>query len=535
MIFYESYFELSNEAVVKYAKEISEAYEKEAKKRVDNVQKFKLTVEEILLRYQDLFGAGVPCHVVGFWHFGKLQFSVEVKGDSRNPLVIDDQYAYSFDLLTQMGMFPKYSYSPRNGGNNVVVIPAELKARKNQFLINVLIAVVLAVVCFYGMKLLPANASSFIETGFIKPIFIKMTNIMAEIATPLVFLAVVTGIIGIGDTRSFGKMGQKLLTGMLTTYLFAGILCAIVSSFVYGVGKAAGNGDYGFVSQMVQLVLDIIPDNLVAPFAIDNDLQVITIAVFVGFVLLVLGNKVKIVTQVLTELSDVVYKAMAFVCKCISALIFFGILNVMCNEMSGFENLYKMIILFICCSLATVLFVVLKTYRVARVPFGVLFKKQLPTTLINLTTSSQVSALPSNMECCKHKFGIDERLVNFGLPLGIVVFMPCGAIFISLVAWSLSAMWGIPFDLGQVVKVTFLGIILAIAAPPIPGSALAIMPIVFSACGLPPEAYPIGILMGTVIGYACPLLNGFLLQQELLCAAVKLNACDKEVLKKPEQ
>ena len=76
----------------------------------------------------------------------------------------------------------------------------------------------------------------------------------------------VKGIIGIGDTRSFGKMGQKLLTGMLTTYLFAGILCAVVSSFVYGVGKAAGKGDYGFVSQMVQLVLDIIPDNLGSQF-----------------------------------------------------------------------------------------------------------------------------------------------------------------------------------------------------------------------------------------------------------------------------
>ena len=37
MIFYESNFELSNEAVVKYAKEISEVYEKEAKKRVGKI------------------------------------------------------------------------------------------------------------------------------------------------------------------------------------------------------------------------------------------------------------------------------------------------------------------------------------------------------------------------------------------------------------------------------------------------------------------------------------------------------------------
>ena len=164
---------------------------------------------------------------------------------------------------------------------------------------------------------------------------------------------------------------------------------------------------------------------------------------------------------------------------------------------------------------------------------SLLFKKQLPTTLINLTTSSQVSALPENIICCKEKFGISNRLVDFGLPLGIVIFMPCGTCFLGLTVWALADLAGLPVSVFQLIIIMIMAIIVGIAAPPIPGSALTVIPIMLSICNIPLDYYPVAIILGTILGYFLPLLNGFCLQLEMLIIADKLDMLDREVLRRP--
>lgn len=58
---------------------------------------------------------------------------------------------------------------------------------------------------------------------------------------------------------------------------------------------------------------------------------------------------------------------------------------------------------------------------------GVLIKKLLPTFLIALSTSSSSAAFGTNIESCK-ALGIDKKLINFGVSIGQIIFMPAGAI-----------------------------------------------------------------------------------------------------------
>lgn len=51
-----------------------------------------------------------------------------------------------------------------------------------------------------------------------------------------------------------------------------------------------------------------------------------------------------------------------------------------------------------------------------------------PAFLIALTTASSSAAYGTNMNCCEEKLGINSRITNFGLPLGIVLYMPGTAI-----------------------------------------------------------------------------------------------------------
>ena len=81
-----------------------------------------------------------------------------------------------------------------------------------------------------------------------------------------------------------------------------------------------------------------------------------------------------------------------------------------------------------------------------------------------------------------------------------------------------------------VVKIAIVAVIIAIAAPPIPGSALAVMPILFSASGANPFLMPVAVIAGSTIGYLLPAMNGYCLQLELLRIASEM-----DMMKKKEQ
>lgn len=533
MILIEKSAFLTNETIENLTQTMTKTYESLAGKRVGNKTAFSLMAQEVLLRCRDVYGTERPCRITGEKRFGKINFTISVPGPQIDPIQreMDD---YSYDILASMGIVPKYTYRGRNGGTNYVLLPGELKPKKNAMIKNIGLAIVLAVLLSFGLRCLPDAAASSVLDSFIAPCFGKLIAILTELATPLVFLSVINGITGIGNPNTFGKIGKKLLSGMMFTYIFSGILFSFFAVLFYPVSSEGGGGG-SFLTQIVQLVLDIIPDNMLYAFTIDNDLQVITIAIFVGFVMLLLGEKIRHVNEFCMECAEIINRMMAIVCKLLPVVVFLGVVNLLSSDLSQLINIYKMIVLFLLCTVILIGFMLIRTKLVTKAPLGVLFQKQLPTLMINLTTSSQVSALTENMKCCKEKFGIDEKMVDFGLPLGVVVYMPCGAMFFGLVTWSLANLSGTPIGISEVIKICLVAIIVAIAAPPIPGSACAVMPIVFSACGMSNDVLPLAIIMATFLGYLLPAINGYCLQLELLISAKKLNLVDTKRMMKPER
>lgn len=530
MIFMREEGLLTNEKIEYFTDQMTERYVSVAGKRAGNKISFSLMAQEMLLRFRDLYGTETPCKITGQKSFGKILFNIQQKGPQIDPVNMEEDVSYSYDILTRLGVMPKYSYSSRNGGVNTVTIVGELRPKKNAMLKNMLIAIILALVCSLGLRSLPVSISSIVMGGFISPFFTKMITILTELATPFVFFAVVTGITGIGSQAAVGKIGKKLLSGMMITYLFAGIVFSVLAAAIYPL-SSEGGGSGNFIGQIVQLVLDIIPDNMLSAFTIDNDLQVITIAVFAGIIMLSLGERIKLVNSFCVECTEIITRMMGVVCRFLPVVVFFGVVNLLLSDLSQVINIYKMVLIFLVSAIILIVFMLIRTKISIKVPLKVIFKKQMATLMINLTTSSQVSALPENMKCCKGKFGIDEKMVDFGLPLGIVVYMPCGAIFLGLATWSLANISATPIGFGEVIKICLISIIVAIAAPPIPGSACAVMPIIFSSCGIPNEVFPLAIIMATFIGYLLPAINGYCLQLELLMAAKKLGMVDMERLK----
>ena len=416
-------------------------------------------------------------------------------------------------------MNPRYVYRA-NRNLNIVTIPVAMKPQKNALLLGIITAAALSVITYFGAFLLPETVREGYLIPMIATLFGKFSSVFSALATPLVLFAVISGIGGIVDVSSFGKIGGLFLKRLMITYFIAmGAMLAVgLPLNITALHSDSGGGNV-FIDLM-KLVLDIIPGNIVDPFLIDNDLQVIVIAIFIGVIMLILGDKVSQIRGLVDEAGILINHMMMAVCKLLPLFVYLGFSNLLLGgQLKEIGSVSKIILICLVGAFITISITIIRTLIVTKMSFGELFKDQLPSLLINLTTSSQVSALPESMKCCKEKWHIDEKLVDFSLPLGMVVYMPNGAIMLGSIVWVLTAASEGPADISTLIKLVFVAIIIAIAAPPIPGSAFAVLPILFSACGTDLSMMPLAIIVGSTVGYLLPAMNGYCLQLELLMLA----------------
>lgn len=489
-----------------------------------------LNFEEILIQLKNAYGEEAKCTVLyrkSIWG-AKVVFAV--KGTEINPFALkNEELSYSRQILQAYDVLPAYRYN-RNSGTNEITIELLQKPIKNKMLISIFAAVVLAVICRLLLGYLSAEMLELLKGSIITPVFSKFTAVITGVATFLVFFSVITGIIGVGNSVALGNMGGRLLKAAGVTYFFTAVVLSATSCIFYKVSNISASGN-NVVKELVQLLLDMIPNNLLQCFVVDNDLQVVVLAVFVGVVLLIMGEKASKLNEMIFTVSEVVNAMMTIICKALPAVVFFGILNMLLGDVSEVIRVYKVALIFVISSVLIICFLFVKLKLTIKISLKELFKMQWATTLINLATSSQVAAMPESMKCCKEKFKIDSNFVDFSLPLCIVTYMPCGAAFLGAVVYGMADITGVPIDATFVIKLAIMAVIVAIAAPPIPGSAFAVMPIMMAGCGVPDTYYSVAIVLGTILGYFLPALNGYCMQLEVLYTAHKLNLVGKENMK----
>ena len=518
---------LTNEVIAEWTDKANKIYEDALPKKHNSTPMVRLGIEETLLRFRDYYGTKSMCSIRCHKERNTLRFVIAQSGEHINPLVIEDS-ELPLDILERLDLKPQYSYRAKNAMNTVTV-PVQLPQRKNAMLIHLGIAVILAILTGLIVKVLPGEiGEAYIQPAFAE-LFKKLSSIFSALATPLVFCAVINGINGLGDVASFGKIGAQLLKRMLFTYFMA-------MAIMIGIGMPLGlvtthsfvKGENVF-QQLLTLVLDIIPSNLVEPFRIDNDLQVIVLAIFIGTVMLIMGEKLSRVRDFISEIGDLVNKMMLLVCKLLPLFVYLGVSDLMLgNRLNNISKISQILLISLVGAAIVIVITIVRTKVMTGLSVKKIFSAQLPSLMINLTTSSQVSALPESIKCCKEKYCIDSKLVDFGLPLGIVVYMPNGAIMLGSMAWVLTVMNSGPVDVMMMLKIAFVATIIAIAAPPIPGSAFAVMPILFSVCGTDLSMMPLAVIVASTVGYLLPAMNGFCLQLELLMTAWKSDMLDKE-------
>ena len=159
----------------------------------------------------------------------------------------------------------------------------------------------------------------------LKPLGDAFIKLVKMIIAPVIFLTIVTGISGMSQLSSVGRVFGKAMAYFLFFSTLALVVGLVVANVVQpGAGMNINVADLdqtavkGYVAKSHEMTLtgfalDIIPKTLVSPFVGDNILQVLLVAVLFGIGLAMVGEAGRPVLNFLDALTTPVFKSILLV------------------------------------------------------------------------------------------------------------------------------------------------------------------------------------------------------------------------------
>jgi len=297
--------------------------------------------------------------------------------------------------------------------------------------------------------------------------FIKLIKMMIA---PVVFCTIVTGIAGMTDKSSLGRlMSKTLLLFLVLTLISLGIGLAAVHLFKPGVGmnidpaslSMAGLSQYTESAAklgVVDFFMHIIPDTFVGAFNKGEVLPVLFIAVLCGFALSAMGERGRPVLDVLEALSQMVFRIFGYLMR-FAPVGAFGALAFTVGQygITSLGSLAKLVMtLYIACAFF-VLVVLGALCRMHGFSLWKLLRYFREEFLVVLGTSSTEPVLPRMIEKLEG-LGCKKGVVGLVLPTGYSFNLDGTAIYLSLAAIFIAQACNIDLSLGQ--TLTMLAIML---------------------------------------------------------------------------
>lgn len=519
---YKEEFILSTETIDRVSQLFGEALEEAGTDKRD-ILRIRLSLEDILgMWMKKLENNAVQYKMVQ--RFGRLSASVCVEGTQVSPDEDEQGFLFSSRLLAQAGLALEYSY--KNGKNYLICGPLK-KAQTGQ-MTNLLFAILAAFLIGGIVKTLPEGAQNIV-LEIVNPVFQTILNILRAISSPMIFLAVCWGIISIGDLSAVGKIGKKLIIRMIAGTFAVGSVFALLASPFFKIVWGKNEAVLGGFTDIYTMILDIVPPDIVSPFLNGNALQIVFLGICIGIALLVLGQRVSVIQDIIVQANEVVFFLMGVISKLVPAFVFLSIFNLLLFDADvNVWGIVKVFALTIPGCLLLMLVYVLGMAAKFRISPALIVKKLLPTYLIALSTASSAAAFATNLETCTKKLGIPDKVANFAIPLGQVIYMPGAVIGFLTIVFCMAEYYGVQITVMWMVTAVLTAGLLAMAAPPVPGGGLTIYTIMFAQLGIPGEAVAIAVALNSILDFVMTSSNLLCLQVEVTIASESLELLDKE-------
>ena len=339
-----------------------------------------------------------------------------------------------------------------------------------------------------------------LTNGILKLLGKGFISLIKMIVVPLVFVSIICGISSLGDSKKLGKIGLKTIALFVITTI-AGVIISLSLSYIIkpGYGTHIINSQ-GFVPKsnsknFFDIILDMVPSNLIKSMCHGNLLQVIIFSSFIGVSIGSLGKKAEILSNFFNVANECILKIVSMIMKVAPIGVFSLISNMVYS--TGGESLLKVLKLILTVLLGLILQVFIVYfcfYKLGtRLSFFKFLKNFAKVAEIAFSTASSDASIPFEMQMMKN-MGISEPIYRFILPLGATMNMTGTAIMQSACTVFISQLYGLPLSLNSLITIIATAVFASIGTAGVPGAGTIMLAMIVESVGLPVDG--IAMIMG---------------------------------------
>src|SRR5690606_27379055 len=259
-------------------------------------------------------------------------------------------------------------------------------------------------------------------------------------------------------------------------------------------------------SSPIQLLMDIVPENIVQAAATADMLAMIFFAIVFGAAVTGLPDRQR---DVVTGLFDALFEAMMRLTSGIIKFLPIGVFALIARMVAttGFDA-FRPLALYaftIFSGLTIHLFVTLPVLMIvlARIAPKIHFANMREPMLVAFSTSSSGATLPVTLNAVEHKVGVSNKVSSFVLPMGATINMDGTALFECVGALFIAQVLGFDLSVMQQGVVVLTALLASIGAAAVPSAGLVVIFIVLEAIGL--RGPNVNVIVGSMLAIDRPL------------------------------
>jgi len=319
-------------------------------------------------------------------------------------------------------------------------------------------------------------------------IFLRLVQM---IIAPLVFSTLVVGIAKLGDLKTVGRVGGKAMLWFVSASLVSLFLGMIIVNLAKpGAGFNLDNVNTSNVKgiststqefTLQHFIEHVIPSSLISAMATNEILQIVVFSIFFGVATAALGEYGKIVVRGLDAVSHVILKMVDYVMKFAPLGVFGALAGVIAtNGLSIFEFYIKYFLFFVLGIALLWIILITVGFLILRKRIPSLLKHIVQPLVIAFSTTSSEAVFPKLTEELE-KFGCEEKIVAFVLPLGYSFNLDGSMMYMTFASLAIAQAYNIHLDLGT--QLTML-LVLMLTSKGMAGVPRASLVVVLATCAM---------------------------------------------------
>ena len=353
---------------------------------------------------------------------------------------------------------------------------------------------------------LTANITQPAGTLFLRLIFMLII--------PLLFSALIMGVAEMGDVRSLGRVGWKTLGYTVIASGLAVVLGLVLVNWLQpgaGIDRAAADamlaqgadraqaivGGVGTQAKGLDLLLGIVPDNVVKAAAENTILAVMFFALMLGIGLVLTRSKAtEVLLQGIQGLFEVSMTLIGLVIRLAPYAVFCFMFNL--AALFGWDLLRSLgayvgvVVLALALHMLVIYSLMLK-FLGGWSPLK-FFKGSQEAMVMAFSTASSNATLPVSLRVAEEKLHLPRKISRFVLTVGATANQNGTALFEGVTVLFLAQFFGVDLSLTQQVTVMFVCILGGIGTAGVPAGSLPVVALICGMVGVPPEG--IGLILG---------------------------------------